>query len=268
LFPVLQVGPLAIQTYPLTLMVAGWVALALGAQVATRLGLDGDHIYNAGLLALLAGLVGGRVGHVVAYWSAYQTQPAAVVALNPRAILLWPAIAAGMVAAGWYMARHRLPWAAAADAAGAGALAGYIVANLGALLAGEGLGAPTAVPWAVTVWGTPRHPVQLYAAALGLVALAGVWWALRHAARPGAVAWLAVLAVGTSTWLLDPFRAEAALVLGGLRSAQLAGLAAMLLALWALRPRRRPLNPAPDTPQVEGQGAGLPAVPETPAGPP
>jgi hypothetical protein len=53
MLPVLQIGPFALQTYPLVLVLAGWAALAVGARAAGWLGLDGDHIYSAGLYGLL-----------------------------------------------------------------------------------------------------------------------------------------------------------------------------------------------------------------------
>ncbi len=55
MLPVLQIGPLAIQTYPLLVVLAGWAALAVGARAARLLQFDGDHVYNAGCTGLWAG---------------------------------------------------------------------------------------------------------------------------------------------------------------------------------------------------------------------
>jgi len=237
MLPILQIGSLAIPTYPLALVLAGWVGLEVGSRVAARLGLDGDHIYNAGLYALLVGLIASRLGHVIAFWPAYRTQPLEIVGLNTRALLLWPGVAAGLIVAAWYVHRRKLPWAAMLDAAAAGALAAIAVASLGEFLGGQNVGAAANAPWAVSFWGVKRHPVQIYEALAAVAVLAATLSALRLPAGPGTATWLAALGYGLSRWLLEPFRAESATVLNGVRAWQAAGLALALIALWGLRGR-------------------------------
>ena len=237
MLPVLQIGPLSLPTYPLALLLAGWIALEVGARAARRLGLDGDHIYNVGVYALAAGAIGGRLGHVVAYWPAYRTQLLEIFGFNSRAFLLWPAAAAALVVASGYLYRQRLPLARMLDAAAPGALAGAAVASLGALLAGRAYGAAARVPWAVNPWGVSRHPSQVYEALAALAVAGLVLRMIRQGSRPGAAALVALAGYGLSRWLLEPFRAPevSATILGGLRSAQVLGLAAALIALWGLR---------------------------------
>jgi prolipoprotein diacylglyceryltransferase len=235
MLPILQIGPLAMPTYPLVLLLAVWAGLAVAVRTAGRLGLNGDHIYNAGLYGLLAGLIAGRLGHVVAFWSAYRARPLEVIGLNTRAFLLWPGLSAGLIVVAWYMYRHKLPRAAVLDAVAPAALVGVAIADLAALLAGRAVGAPTTVPWAIPLWGMARHPSQIYEMLAALVVLAAVWWVLSRQARTGTAAWTALLGYGLSRWLLEPFRAESATVLGGLRVPQVLGLIAVVLALWMLR---------------------------------
>lgn len=237
MFPVIQLGPLTLPTYPLALLLAGWIALEVGARAARRLGVDGDHIYNAGLYGLVAGLVAARLAHVAAYWDAYRTQLLEIFGFNMRAFLPWPGVLAGLAVAGWYVQRRRLPLAKMLDAAAPGVLAGIAVASLGALLAGQAYGAPTGLPWAVNLWGVARHPSQAYEAlaALLVAVLAG-----RIAARggaPGAAALVALAGYGLSRWLLEPFRAAeaTAVILGGVRAAQVWGLVVAVVALWGVR---------------------------------
>jgi phosphatidylglycerol:prolipoprotein diacylglycerol transferase len=233
--PVLQLGPLALPTYPISLLLAFWAGLALSARAARRLGLDGDAIWNAGLYGLLAAIVVGRLAHVIAFWPAYRQQPIEIVGLNAQAFLWGPGILAGLIAAAWTIQRHKLPWATALDAAAPGVLTGLIIANLGALLAGNDVGAPAAVPWAVDLWGVARHPVQLYAALGELLTLAAVLVALRKPSRPGAAALLGLLGWGLTAWLVEPFRAESPTIVAGIRLWQVIGLGAALAALWMLR---------------------------------
>lgn len=238
MLPIIQLGPLSLPTYPLALLLAGWLALEVGARAARRMGLDGDHIYNAGLYGLVAGAIGGRLGHVVAYWSSYRTQLVEIFGVNTRAFLLWPGVIAALAVAGWYLfGRHRLPLAKVLDAFAAGALFAIALASIGNLLAGRAPGLATTLPWAVDLWGVARHPSQIYEA---LAALAVGMLVLRMVGRgsqPGAAALVALCGYGLSRWLLEPFRAPevSAVTVGGLRSAQVLGLAVALAALWGLR---------------------------------
>ncbi len=236
MLPILQVGPLALPTYPLGLLLAFWIALEVAGRLVQRRGLDGDHLYNAGLLGGLALIVAGRLAHVVAFWSAYRLQPAEIVGLNAQAFLWGPGAMVGVLVTAWYIYRRRLPWPAVADAAAAGILAGLIVAHVAALLAGVEVGAAADLPWAVNLWGVRRHPVQVYAALGEAIALAAAIWAVRRGARPGRPTWIALLGWGATTWLVEPFRGESATLGGGLRVMQIVGWVAMLVAWWKLRP--------------------------------
>jgi prolipoprotein diacylglyceryltransferase len=82
-----------------------------------------------------------------------------------------------------------------------------------------------------------RHPVQLYEAVAALGVMGLVWRTVTRPVRPGVAGLLALLGYGLSLWLLAPFRAAetSAVLPGGFRLAQVAGLAIGLLALLALR---------------------------------
>ncbi|MGC8780601.1 MAG: prolipoprotein diacylglyceryl transferase family protein, partial [Anaerolineae bacterium] len=236
MLPILQIGPLALPTYPLGVLIAFWAALEVAGRLARRQGVDGDQLYNAGLIGGLALIVVGRLAHVAAFWPAYRLQPAEILGLNTHAFLWGPGALAGALAAAWHVQRRRLPWSAVADAAAAGALVGLIIAHAAGLLAGVDAGAPADLPWAVNLWGVRRHPVQLYAALGEAITLAAALVAGRRGARPGTTARIALFGWGATTWLIEPFRAESATLVAGLRGAQVAGWIAMLVALWLWRP--------------------------------
>ena len=117
---------------------------------------------------------------------------------------------------------------------------GIAIVDVAALLTGRNAGAPAALPWAVSLWGVPRHPVQLYEA-LAALAVAGLaLWMIARGSRPGSAALVALCGYGLSRWLLEPFRAPEAsvTVLGGLRLAQVVGLALAVDRAVGTRPVR------------------------------
>lgn len=237
MLPILQIGPLAIPTYPLALLIAFWVALEAASRIAQRAGVDGDHLYNAGIFGAVALIAVGRLAHVIAFWPAYRLQPIEIIGLNPQAFLWGPAAIAGVLVAAGCVQRRRLPWPAVADAAATGALIGLIIVQAGALLAGVDVGVATDLPWAMTLWGVQRHPIPIYMALAALLTLAAMWWAARQGLRRGTMAAIALFGWGAATWLVEPFRAGSATILAGLRSVQIIGWLTALGALWLLRRR-------------------------------
>jgi len=253
MLPALQLGPLVLPTYPLALILAGWTALAVAARAARRLGLDPDHLYNAGLYAFIGAVIAGRLAHVIAYWPAYRSQPLEIFGFNATAFLLWPAVLAGVAVAGVYVYRRRLPLVTMLDAFASGLLVGLAIAAFGAFLAGRNPGAASSLPWAVEQWGTRRHPVQLYEAVALLAAAALVWRMTGRRARPAAPFLTALAGYGLTIWFVEAFRAAetTATLFGRLRTMQVVGLALALAALVGLRALAPAADAQSDEPAAE-----------------
>lgn len=237
MWPTIPLGPLRLQTYGTFLLVAFWLGLWLAARRGLRVGVDGDHLYNAGFVALLSGIAAARLGHVAAFFEVYRTDPLQVLSLSPAALLPLPGLAGALVGAWWYVRRHRLSPAAVADAAAPGFLLAAAVAAVGAFLAGRTVGTVTALPWGVGLPTAPelrRHPTALYEAAAALAWLAVVLAAERRADWPGRTAWLTLFGYAALRLFLEPLRAGGALLPGGWRAAQVVAWCALALSGWRL----------------------------------
>ena len=86
MYPTLLIGTVAIPTYPLLMLIALWAGLWLAARRADRLGLDGDHVYNAGLYGLIAGIIGARLWFVLAHWENYAENLGQALSLSRSAL--------------------------------------------------------------------------------------------------------------------------------------------------------------------------------------
>jgi phosphatidylglycerol:prolipoprotein diacylglycerol transferase len=213
--------------------------------------LDADHVYNLGFYTLLATLVGARLAFVIGNWSAYRDAP--LSALSPTTTAFaWPEGAVlGAIVAVIYWLRYRLPVGLTLDAIAPGLALAMAIERLGAFLGGVNFGEPTGLPWGVFMWGEVRHPVQIYEMLALLVILAVLLWQQGH--RPfgklrtmpfdGFTFVLFVALYAGSRLFLEAFRADAALISGGLRAVQLVALAALLASVWYLYRRRFPASP-------------------------
>jgi len=235
MLPMIQIGPLALQAPRLVILVGFWLALELASRQGIRRGLDQSVIQNAGLYGILAGIVGARLGYVVQYWSVYRENLLGILSLSPQTLAPAEGLTVGLLVAGVYLQRKGVPFRPLLDAIAPGLAVLVSALALANFFSGEAFGAETSVPWAVELWGARRHPTQLYELATGLVMLGVVLWAGREVPAPGLLFLLFVAFYAGARLLVEPFRANSLLILGGLRAAQVAGLAAVLAALGLMR---------------------------------
>jgi prolipoprotein diacylglyceryltransferase len=231
MFPILQLGPLAIQVPGLVLLVGLWVAIAQAEREAKRLTMNSDQIYNLIYVALIAGLIGARLAYVLRFANAYLADPWGIVSLNSATLAVPEGVGLALVAAWAYGARARLPFQPTLEVF-APALAILLIAlALAHLASGDAFGAPTDLPWRVYLWGDYRHPSQVYEL-MGALLVYGLWWRLReHAPYAGfsfllVVAGASLVAVG-----LEAFRGDSALTVAGLRVTQVTGAGLLAISL-------------------------------------
>ncbi|GAB4454244.1 MAG: prolipoprotein diacylglyceryl transferase [Anaerolineae bacterium] len=230
MLPTLSIGPLALPTYPFSILVALWAGMWLAARRADRLGIDGDHAYNAGLYGLITAIVGARLWFVLSHWENYAGDITQAFSLSRGAL----SVPEGLLLAGLvvlvYLQRQQVPLAVFADAVAPALALALSIISVGAFLGGVNLGAPTEVAWAVDVAGTARHPVQLYQAAVNLAIFAALW-RLAYRPWPGFQFWLFVALYATGRLLLEIFVARPATIADGLLTVQLFSLAANVVSL-------------------------------------
>ncbi|MBN1640785.1 MAG: prolipoprotein diacylglyceryl transferase [Anaerolineae bacterium] len=232
--PVLRVLGIAIQTYPLAILLAAAAGLWMANRAARAVGVDENRVYDLGFYALLGTVLGARLVYAALNWRAYLAAPLSLFSLTPTA-LSWPGGAAlGVLVGALYWRRHRLPLGPGLDALAPGFALALAIERLGAFLGGRDLGMPTTLPWGVRLVDQVRHPVQLYEAA-ALLAILGLLWR-RRTRRPfgGYLSALFVVLYATLRLVVEPFRAQAPLLPGGLFVVQPIALAVALVTLWGM----------------------------------
>lgn len=232
MFPVLNVGPLAIQTRGLIILLSIWFASEAAERGAKRLGLSSDHIYNLSLISAVAGLLGARLGYVLEHFTIYQTYPAQIVALDLNTLSVGWGVALGVLAAYAYARRKGVANRKLLDALTPGflVLAGGLA--LADLASGDGYGSPASLPWSIELWGAARHPTQVYQ--LIAVAVIGLIVLKIDRAFDGLRFGLFVAFYAAARLILEAFRGDS-VVINGVRTAQIWSLLALLVAVWLLR---------------------------------
>ncbi|MFZ0424211.1 MAG: prolipoprotein diacylglyceryl transferase [Xanthobacteraceae bacterium] len=255
----ISIGPLAVRWYALAYIVgilAGWF-YARAIVVSERLWggpapftvLDFDDFV---VWITLGIILGGRTGYVLFYnLPHFAANPIEIVQLWNGGMSFHGGLAGCIVAIVWF-ARHRgIPVLSLADVTSAVAPIGLFLGRIANFINGELWGRPTDVPWAMIfpkAGPIPRHPSQLYEAALEGVVLFIVLAVLVRCGglkRPGITAGVFALGYGMARTTCELFREpdlQLGFLWGGLTMGMLLSIPLMLagIALLSVALTREP----------------------------
>jgi phosphatidylglycerol:prolipoprotein diacylglycerol transferase len=171
-----NVGPLALPTYGILLVLGMLAGLWVVTRQARKAGLAAETITDMAVYAIIAGLIGAKVLLLIVEWPYYSRNPRDVLSLFQSGGVFYGGLLGAIPVAFWYARRHRLDGWKTADVLAPGVAVGQAVGRLGCFMAGCCYGKPADVPWAVTFrdpyaqrtvgtpLDTPIHPTQIYEA--------------------------------------------------------------------------------------------------------
>ena len=234
MYPILQIGPLAIQLPGLLLLAGLWIGTLVAERETARHKLDPGLISNMIFIALAAGIIGARLGYALKYLDLYLNEPLNLLALNLNTLSTMEGITVGLIAAMIYAQWKGLSLLPTIDTLTPGAAVFAIFVALAHVSSGDAFGAPTTVPWAIKLWGIDRHPTQIYELLLAVGATLVILQIRKTKIFSGFTFTLFVALSAVSRLFLEGFRGDSLIVFGTMRGAQLISFAVMICAMIAL----------------------------------
>ena len=235
MFPILQIGPLALQTPGLMYLLGLWFGLSLAEKFAPKRGISAEALYHLVFTGLVAGILGARLGYVLQDPDAFLASPLSLVSLNPGLLDPFSGFAAALIASLVYGARNRLEVWNTLDALTPFFAVFMIGAALANIASGAAFGMETSLPWGIDLWGAKRHPTQFYELGGAIIILLTLGPRSKGNAHPAGALFLAFIALTASARLFfEAFRGDSTLILSGIRAAQVVAwlvLAGALLGL-------------------------------------
>lgn len=260
--PVLvSIGPLAIRWYALAYIVgllAGW---GLARMLARRAPLWGarprptpESLDDLLVYAALGVVFGGRIGYVLFYnLPFFLEHPGEIVQVWNGGMSFHGGLAGALLGVWLFARKYALPLLSVADLASAVAPVGIFLGRIANFIKPELWGRPTDVAWGVIFPGAgplPRHPSQLYEAALeGLALFVLLQLAIRVGAlkRPGLVTGLFASGYALGRMVSEFFREpdpQLGFLFGGATMGMLLSLPLLAIGLWLIA--RAPRSAAGD----------------------
>lgn len=231
MFPYMRLGPFLIQLPLFVLLVGLWMGLAFVERESIRQGLNKEKINNLVFYGLIGGIIFARLGYAAQYASVYLSNPFSLLSLNTNTFLPVVGLMFGLLIAIGYGSRQKLPLRNTLDTLAPGLAFFMIMIGASHLLSGNAYGAPTRVPWAVYLWSDYRQPTQLYEIFFALVVFIIVLSRMIPVNAPGLrfVQFLSLSAIARV--FIEAFRGDSAILFDGYRTAQVVGLAILVVCL-------------------------------------
>ncbi|MCP5420401.1 MAG: prolipoprotein diacylglyceryl transferase [Gammaproteobacteria bacterium] len=188
----LKLGPLQVRWYGLMYLVGFAVGWALGRYRAARpaSGWTGQQVDDLLFYIALGIVVGGRVGYVLFYnLAAFLHNPLLLFKVWEGGMSFHGGFLGVLIAMGLFARKVDKPFFVITDFIAPLVPPGLLFGRLGNFINGELWGRVTDVPWAIVFHSPgagvlPRHPSQLYEAALEGIGLFVILWLYSSRPRP------------------------------------------------------------------------------------
>lgn len=228
------------------------VLVALGFLVATihwsilglRSGKRLDYGIDFGFVVMVSGMIGGRIGYVIAHPSRFIEDPVRILRVNEGGLVFYGGLVLALAAVALWARRRGERALSVIDFGMTGVPLGHAIGRIGCFLNGCCYGAPSSTPLALETAGALRHPVQLYEVAFNLALYAALCLQYRRSPKPGSV--LALYLILYPAWRLAsaPLRGDPQAHWMGLEVVQWVSLSLMagagLLMYFVTRNRHEP----------------------------
>ncbi len=234
MFPISQLGPLAIQVPGLFLLAGIWIGTWIIDKEAPRYRLSSTHLNNLVIIGMVVGIIGARLGYALRFLEIYLDDPLSLIALNPSTLAPLEGLFSGLLAIFIYGQRKELPFWATLDAMTLSLAIFALAYGFSHLSSGDSFGAATTAPWAIELWGERRHPTQIYEIISGFLVIITIWRLRTRSPFPGFLflSWVSLAAA--SRLFIEAYRGDSVVILNSLRSAQMVSLGIIAVALSGL----------------------------------
>ena len=250
-------GSLVLSWHGLFSFVAVAIAVFLVGRWAPARGVDPDDVYSIAIWAIIGGIIGARVVHVVDNWQLYQADPLSALAIWSGGIGLWGGILGGFAGGTAYALIKKHPVGIIADLAAPAMLISQTIGRIGDIVNGEhcakALDSALGFVWSspasaaancVNAVGVSVHPVIAYEMIWNSLSLVLVW-KLRNRLRPDGMLFALYLALySLGRFGITFFREDRVWAFGWMQEAHLIALLVLIAAVPLLIAKARPIPAA------------------------
>ena len=162
MFPILNIGPLAIQFPGLLIILGVYFSLLVAEKNSSRFHINPNDISNLIFIYFLSTIIIGRLVYIFQYPTIFFQNPLSIISINPNLIDFNTGLLFSLIVSYIFIQRKNLKSLNVLDALSLPILVFLLFFFLSQLASGNTYGKPSDLPWAIELWGTRRHPLQIY----------------------------------------------------------------------------------------------------------
>ena len=162
MFPILNIGPLAIQTPGLIIIIGIYISILVVEKYSIRFSIKPNDSSNIIYLYVISTVIIGRIAYFFRFPSIFLENPLSTISLNPNLIDFSSGMIFSVFIAIIYIQKKKLKLLSILDSLSLGLIIFLLFFFFAQFASGNLYGRPTNLPWSVFLWGTTRHPLQLY----------------------------------------------------------------------------------------------------------
>lgn len=162
MFPIFNLGPLAIQAPGLIILVGIYISfLVIEKQPKIFKGSAND-LSNLIFTYLISIIILGRLSYILKFPAIFLENPISIISLNPSLIDFGSGSILGLAVISIFIQKKKLITNEILDALALPSIVFLVFFFFAQLASGNLYGKPTFLPWSINLWGTNRHPLQIY----------------------------------------------------------------------------------------------------------
>jgi len=233
----LKLGPVSVYSYGLMLGVAFFVASYLFSMELKRKNMDQNLASTITMIALICGIVGGKLFHLFEYWDEFIKNP--MMAFSPAGLTFLGGFLLATLVVFIFIRKKKISFFLIADMNAPGLAIAYGIARIGCHLAGDGdYGVISDLPWAYsylhgtvpTYPGVTVHPTPIYEL-IGSILIFIVLWSVRKKTdREGKLFSYYLILTSTARFIVETIRLNPKVFIG-LTEAQLISLLLFIIGV-------------------------------------
>jgi phosphatidylglycerol:prolipoprotein diacylglycerol transferase len=215
-----------------------WIGLTFAERFSPPFQKEPNKYSNLVFVVIFSGIIGARITYVFRYSEVFIGTPINIFSLNPGLLDPLGGIAVGVITGLIYGNRKNLSLLSTLDSYTLFFGVMMTAIALALLASGDAYGLETQLPWGIELWGSKRHPTQIYYLLASLAILGILWYrknSKNHLNQRNGSTFFAFTAMSSAYRLfLDAFRGDSDLIFSSIRTSQLIAWLFLAVSLWRL----------------------------------
>lgn len=225
-----KIGPLAVYSYGLMLVIAFTVSALLASRYAKKKGFDPDVIFNLCFVIFIFGIIGARLFYVFNNFSYYSKNPLEIIMLQKGGLAWFGGLTLGICSGVYYLKLKKLAIYKTADFIVPFLALGQAIGRLGCFLNGCCFGKESIHGIYFPVHQARLIPTQLYSSLFLVIMFIILRRLQERPHKEGQIFFTYLLFYATKRFFIEFWRADSPIFLSGLTLFQLISICVFILA--------------------------------------